>query len=408
MDASPTNPAHVATRVANFSYAIRNIAAEAQKVEAEGRAVRYLNIGDPILFGFETPPHLVEAVARAMRDKRNGYAPSVGIPEARSAVAAELEGRGMPVSPDRVIITSGASEGIELALTALLDPGDEVLVPCPTYPLYTAIIAKLGAQAVYYNTCVDAGWQPDLDHLERSITARTRALVIIDPNNPTGAVYTPAVRRRLLEIADRHGLVILADEVYGDLTYEGPVPPIGSLQHDALLLSFSSLSKAYLAPGWRAGWIAAGRTPRLDPLLAGIRKLADGRLCSPAPMQYAIAPALTGDRSHQYAFRDALTERAALTTSKLNIPGLLTCVAPASAFYAMPSVTLPEGRTDEEFVIELVRKTGILCVHGSGFGMAPEAGFFRVVFLASPSELSDIYAEIGAFARDFAARPPGA
>jgi alanine-synthesizing transaminase len=408
MDASPTNPAHVATRVVNFSYAIRNIVAEAQKVEAEGRAVRYLNIGDPILFGFETPPHLIEAVARAMRDQRNGYAPSVGIPEARSAVAAELEGRGMPVSPDRVLITSGASEGIELALTALLDPGDEVLVPCPTYPLYTAIIAKLGAQAVYYKTCVDAGWQPDLDHLERSITARTRALVIIDPNNPTGAVYTPAVRRRLLEIADRHGLVILADEVYGDLTYEGPVPPIGSLQHDALLLSFSSLSKAYLAPGWRAGWIAAGRTPRLDPLLAGIRKLADGRLCSPAPMQYAIAPALTGDRSHQRAFRDALTERAALTTSKLNIPGLLTCVAPASAFYAMPSVTLPEGRTDEEFVIELVRKTGILCVNGSGFGMAPEAGFFRVVFLASPSELSAIYAEIAAFARDFAAQPPRA
>ena len=408
MDASSSKPARVANRVASFSYAIRNIVAEAQKVEAEGRPVRYLNIGDPILFGFVTPPHLVEAATRAMRDGLNGYAPSAGIPEAREAVAHEISSRGMPVSPDRVLITSGASEGIELALTALLDPGDEVLVPCPTYPLYTAIIAKLGAQAVYYKTCVDAGWQPDLDHLERSITARTRALVIIDPNNPTGAVYTPAVRRRLLEIADRHGLVILADEVYGDLTYEGPVPPIGSLQHDALLLSFSSLSKAYLAPGWRAGWIAAGRTPRLDPLLAGIRKLADGRLCSPAPMQYAIAPALTGDRSHQRAFRDALAERAALTTSKLNIPGLLTCVAPASAFYAMPSVTLPEGRTDEEFVIELVRKTGILCVNGSGFGMAPEAGFFRVVFLASPSELSAIYAEIAAFARDFAAQPPRA
>ena len=403
MDASSSKPARVANRVASFSYAIRNIVAEAQKVEAEGRPVRYLNIGDPILFGFVTPPHLVEAATRAMRDGLNGYAPSAGIPEAREAVARELSSRGMPVSPDRVLITSGASEGIELALTALLDPGDEALVPSPTYPLYTAIIAKLGARSVYYKTDPNAGWQPDLDHIERSITPKTRALVIIDPNNPTGAVYSPGVRRKLLEIADRHGLIVLADEVYGDLTYEGPVPPIASLDPDAQILSFSSLSKAYLAPGWRAGWIAASRNTSLDPLLAGIRKLADGRLCSPAPMQHAIAPALTGDKSHQRAFREALAERAAISTRMLNVPGLIECVAPTAAFYAMPRVTLPKGRTDEDFVVELVRRTGILCVHGSGFGLPPEEGFFRVVFLAAPSELAAIYAEIAAFARDFAA-----
>jgi alanine-synthesizing transaminase len=407
MDASSTSPAHVAHRVASFSYAIRNIVAEAQKVEAQGRAVRYLNIGDPILFGFETPPHLVQAVNRAMLDNKNGYAPSVGIPEAREAVAGELAARGMPASPDRVVITSGASEGIELALTALLDPGDEALVPCPTYPLYTAIIGKLGARAVYYKTDARSGWQPDLEQLERSITPKTRALVVIDPNNPTGAVYAPEVRRRLLDIADRHGLVILADEVYGDLTYEGAVPPLGSLHHDALLLSFSSLSKAYLAPGWRAGWIAAGQNQRLDPLLAAIRKLADGRLCSPAPMQHAIAPALKGDRSHQRAFCAALAERAAVSTQMLNVPGVLACVAPAAAFYAMPQAILPKGRTDEDFVIELVRRTGILCVHGSGFGTPPEEGFFRVVFLAKPEQLAGIYAEIAAFARDFARLGPG-
>jgi alanine-synthesizing transaminase len=403
MDASSSKPARVANRVASFSYAIRNIVAEAQKVEAEGRPVRYLNIGDPILFGFDTPPHLVEAATRAMRDGRNGYAPSAGIPEAREAVAHELSSRGMPVSPDRVLITSGASEGIELALTALLDPGDEALVPNPTYPLYTAILAKLGARSVYYKTDPAAGWQPDLDHIERSITPKTRALVVIDPNNPTGAVYSPDTRRKLLEIADRHGLIVLADEVYGDLTYEGPVPPIASLDPDAQILSFSSLSKAYLAPGWRAGWIAASRNPLLDPLLAGIRKLADGRLCSPAPMQHAIAPALTGDKSHQRAFREALAERAAIATRMLNVPGVIACVAPTAAFYAMPRVTLPKGRTDEDFVVELVRRRGILCVHGSGFGLPPEEGFFRVVFLAAPSELAGCCAEIAAFARDFAA-----
>jgi alanine-synthesizing transaminase len=402
MDASSAPPARVAERVASFSYAIRNIVAEAQKVEAEGRAVRYLNIGDPILFGFRTPPHLVEAVARAMRDHWNGYAPSAGIAEAREAVAGEMSARGQPCSADRVVITSGASEGIELALTALLDPGDEALVPSPTYPLYTAIIAKLGARSVYYKTDPEREWQPDLEHVERSIGPRTRALIVIDPNNPTGAVYSPEVRRALLDIADRHGLVVLADEVYGDLAYSGPVPPLGSLHHDAMLLSFSSLSKAYLAPGWRAGWIAAGRSKRLDGLLAGIRKLADGRLCSPAPMQHAIAPALTGDRSHQRAFREALAERAAIATTRLNAAEGLSCVAPAAAFYAMPRVNLPKGRSDEEFVIELVRRTGILCVHGSGFGMPPEAGFFRVVFLADPPALAEIFDQIAAFARNFA------
>lgn len=402
MAASSAQPARVAQRVASFTYAIRNIVAEAQKVEAEGRAVQYLNIGDPILFGFSTPPHLIEAVERAMRDHRNGYAPSAGIAEAREAVAAEMSARGQPCSPDRVIITSGASEGIELALTAILDPGDEALVPSPTYPLYTAIIAKLGARSVYYKTDPDNEWEPDLEHLESLIGPKTRALIVIDPNNPTGALYAPETRRALLAIAERHGLVVLADEVYGDLAYDGPVAPLGSLQPDALVLSFSSLSKAYLAPGWRAGWIAAGKSPRLDGLLAGIRKLADGRLCSPAPMQHAIAPALTGDRSHQQAFRDALAERAAISTARLNAPDVgLSCVAPSAAFYAMPRVALPQGRSDEEFVIGLVRATGILCVHGSGFGTPPEAGFFRVVFLADPPALAGIFDQIVAFARDF-------
>src|SRR5690606_11496454 len=219
----------VADRVSGFSYAIRNIVAEARKVEAAGRAVRYLNIGDPISFGFAVPPHLVEAVARAMRDGVNGYTPSPGIAAAREAVADDFGARGLAVDPDRVLLTSGTSEGIELTLTALLNPGDEVLVPVPTYPLYTAVIAKLGAVARYYRTDASRGWAPDLDHIRSLVGARTRALVVIDPNNPTGAVYPEDVRRELLAIAERHGLLLIADEVYGDLGYDGPVAPIGLL-----------------------------------------------------------------------------------------------------------------------------------------------------------------------------------
>ena len=391
----------VAKRIGGFVYAIRNIVAEARKVEASGRRVRYLNIGDPITFGFETPPHLIEAVTRALREGHNSYAPSVGILPAREAVAAECDSRGMPVSPDRVVITSGTSEGIELTLTALAEAGDEVLVPVPTYPLYTAVLAKIGAKPVFYRTDPSNQWLPDLDHVRSLVTPATRALVVIDPNNPTGATYPVDVRRELIDIADRHGFPLLADEVYADLAYDGPVPAIAALNPDAPIISFSSLSKAYLAPGWRAGWMAVGRTDRLDDVLGAVKKLADGRLCATGPMEYGITAALTGDRSHQQSFRAALRERAELTTRRLNAIDGITAVAPSAAFYSMPRVALPPGVTDEQYVLALLRAPGVLCVYGSGFGTRPEDGFVRVVFLASPSELSEIYDLVAEFTREF-------
>jgi aspartate/methionine/tyrosine aminotransferase len=179
------------------------------------------------------------------------------------------------------------------------------------------------------------------------------------------------------------------------------VPLLGTLDRDAAVVSLSSLSKAYLAPGWRTGWVVVGSTPRLNEALAAIKKLADGRLCSPGPMQYAVAAALNGDRSHQVDFRQALAERARVTTDLLNaIPGM-RCLAPRAAFYAMPMVSLPPGRTDEDYVLALLRETGILCVYGSGFGMPPEAGSFRIVYLADPRELTPMYADIAAFTRTY-------
>jgi alanine-synthesizing transaminase len=391
----------VAERVNRFTYAIRNIVAEAQRVEATGKRVRYLNIGDPVAFGFHTPPHLVETVERAMRDGHNGYGPSAGIAPAREAVAAEYTTRGFPVSADRVFLTAGTSEGIELALTAMVDADGEVLVPMPIYPLYTAVLAKIGARARFYRTDPARGWMPDLDHLTSLVTPATRVLVVIDPNNPTGALYSTSTRRALVELADRRGIAMLADEVYGDLGYEGPVPPIGSLDPDAPIISFSSLSKAYLAPGWRAGWMAVGRSPRLDAVAGAIRKLADGRLCSTVPMQYAVTAALTGDRSHQMTFRAALKERAALTSDRLNAMQGVTCVPPAGAFYAMPQIALPPGRTDEDYVLALLRETGVLCVYGSGFGLPAADGFLRIVFLAPPAELREIYGLMADFTRDY-------
>jgi alanine-synthesizing transaminase len=363
----------VARRVGGFVYAIRNIVAEAKKVEAAGRQVRYLNIGDPVAFGFQPPAHLVAAVERAMRDGQNAYTPSPGIMPAREAVAADYTARGVPMT-------------------------------VPTYPLYTAVCAKLGARAVYYRTDPARGWAPDVDHIRSLITPSTRALVVIDPNNPTGATYREAVRRDLLQLADRHGFVLLADEVYGDLAYTGPVPPMAALDPSAPVVSFGSLSKAYLAPGWRAGWLAVGKSERLDGVLGAIFKLADGRVCSNGPMQHAIAAALTMDRSHQIGLRAALHERATLTTTRLNSIEGISCVAPQAAFYAMPRVALPPGKTDEDYVLGLLRSKGVLCVYGSGFGLPAADGFMRVVFLAAPAELASIYDDIAAFTREFLSR----
>jgi aspartate/methionine/tyrosine aminotransferase len=288
-----------------------------------------------------------------------------------------------------------------LTLTALLERDGEVLVPMPTYPMYTAVIARIGARAVYYRTDPSRGWIPDLDHLKTLVTSATRAIVVIDPNNPTGASYPTPVRRSILEFAERYGLAVVADEVYGDLGYDGGVAPLGSFNHDAPVISFSSLSKAYLAPGWRTGWVSIGRTSRLDDVAVAIRKLTDGRLCSTVPMQYAVAAALNGDKSHQATFRAALKARATLTADNLRAMPGVSVTTPTAGFYAMPRVALPPGKTDEDYILGLLRATGVLCVYGSGFGLPAAEGYFRIVFLASLDELASVYRLMADFTADF-------
>ena len=263
------------------------------------------------------------------------------------------------------------------------------------------MLAKLDAQAKYYRLDASNGWMPDLDHLKSLVTPATRALVVIDPNNPTGAVYPTETRRALLDFADAHGLLVLADEVYGDLGFYGPVPPYGLLDPDAAIISFSSLSKAYLAPGWRTGWMAIGRSPRLDEVVAAVKKLADGRLCSTVPMQYAIAPALTGDRSHQPSFRrDLEGARAAHGRTAARHARRLVRRADRRVLRDA-AVALPPGRTDEDYVKALLHATGVLCVYGSGFGLPADQGFLRIVFLAPLDELRDIYDLMAGFTADY-------
>ncbi|MCS7012157.1 MAG: aminotransferase class I/II-fold pyridoxal phosphate-dependent enzyme [Chloroherpetonaceae bacterium] len=397
-------PYQPARRTQNYKYAIRNIVSEAKKIEAQGRRVTYLNIGDPSLYGFQPPQELIEAAIKAMRDGHNGYSPSVGILEARQAVADEAAHRGIPTSPEDVIFTYGASEAADLVFTALLEPGDEVLVPAPGYPLYTAIATKLGAVEVKYRQNAQNNWQPDADELRCKVTSRTKLLVIINPNNPTGALYSEATLRAMLQVAREHKLVVIADEVYHKLIFEGKHIPIGSLaDKDLPVITMESLSKNYLAPGWRLGWMSVTNSHLIPDLMAAIRKLADARLCAPMPPQHVIKTALQLPASYLEPTLTRLRQQRDITFEALNrIPGI-RCNKPEGAFYAMAQVDLQQGElgTDEEFVLGLLREKAVLFVHGSGFGTHPTEGFFRVVFLPDAETLKDVYARVADFTRVF-------
>ncbi|HYG80119.1 MAG TPA: aminotransferase class I/II-fold pyridoxal phosphate-dependent enzyme [Pyrinomonadaceae bacterium] len=386
-------------RTANFHYAIRNLVTAAEAVESAGRRVTYLNIGDPQAYGFRPPAHVVERVARALSDDFTGYSHSAGLWEAREAVARYATDLGAPTAPTQVLITSGASEAADLVLTALVEEGDEVLLPAPGYPLYPAILNKLGAVARYYTLDGARGWQFSVEELAQLVGRRTRALLLINPSNPTGAIVPEKTVREVLELAARHSLLVITDEVYRELSF-GERPAAASViagEMDVPVITLESLSKTHLVPGWRVGWMRYTNEERMRDLTRAVNRLASGRLCSPTPAQYGVRPALEGDRSFLDDFmREIRRRRDFVLASVRGIDGL-SCETPAAAFYAMIRAEDPLRRTDERFVLDLLEAAGVLVVHGSGFGTDPADGFFRLVYLADEQTLGHVFDEIGRF-----------
>ncbi len=389
-----------APHIANVKYAIRNIAAEGARLEATGRRILFCNIGDPLKYDFPTPPHLVAAVEKAMKDGLNGYGPSAGLKKAREAIAADFNARGMKaVKPENVFVTSGASEAIDLTLTALLEPGDEVLLPAPGYPLYNAIAARLGATAVNYYPDESKDWAIDPDELESHVTKRTKALIICNPNNPTGALMNAETLKRVIDVARRHNLALLSDEIYDKLLYGGTHTPTATLATDVPIITFNGLSKAYLACGWRVGWLVFNNPHLTRDVEAAVQRLADARLCGPTPFQHAIEPALTGPQDHIPTMMAKMRSRRDVMMKGLrSVPGL-SVVEPAGAFYAMPRIQIPGVVDDEKFVLEVLNETGVLFVHGSGFGQKPGTQHFRVVFLPPENILSEAFASLASFVK---------
>ncbi|MEJ2009481.1 MAG: aminotransferase class I/II-fold pyridoxal phosphate-dependent enzyme [Acidobacteriota bacterium] len=369
-----------AARLERVHYAIRDLAVLAEELTRQGKEILRLNIGDPVAFDFETPPHLIEGVAKAMRDGHNGYAPSLGEKSALEAIRADAERKGIR-NIQSVFVTEGVSEAVDICLTALLEPHQNVLTPLPDYPLYDAILGKLDAQMNPYTLDEAHDWQPDVEYLESRITKDTRALVVINPNNPTGAIYSKATLEKIVEVARRHNLIIFSDEIYARLILDDePHVSIASLAPDVPVVTFGGLSKEYLAPGWRVAWgIVSGNPKVIRPYVEGVHKLLRARLSANHPLQYAIPLALEGSQDHMRETVKKLRGRRDLVMEWSRKTKRASCVTPRGAFYAFPRLDIPES--DESFVRGLLAEEHVLVVHGKGFGQAPGTKHIRIVFL---------------------------
>lgn len=394
-----------AVRTNNITYAVRDIVVLANEIAKTGKEMLYLNIGDPNLFDFQPPEHLVKATYEAMMKNFNGYAPSSGIKEAIEAIEREAERKGITNVHD-VFITTGASEAIDICLTALVNDGENVLTPTPGYPLYTAIASKLSLMENPYYLDEENGWLPDIDDIKSKINKKTKAIILINPNNPTGSLYSMDNLQAIIDLALEHNLVIFADEIYDKLLFDGKKHvSIASLNKDVSCVTFGGLSKNYMVPGFRIGWgIVSGRKEILSDYIEAINKILRARLCANHPEQYGIKISLEGDQSHLIEANEKLTRRRNLTVEMLNsIPGI-SCVKPEGAFYAFPG--LHGINSDAHFVSELIKETGVVVVPGSGFGQVPGTQHFRVVFLPNEQILKKAYTAIGEFLQKYLKKYP--
>jgi alanine-synthesizing transaminase len=392
-----------ASRLADVRYDIRGpVLRRCLQLEAEGHEIIKLNIGNPAPFGLSAPETVLDAVAAGIAGSQ-GYSDARGILAAREAVARYYERRGLPgVSVEETYLGNGVSELIVLSLQALLNPGDEVLVPSPDYPLWTGAVSLCGGRAVHYRCAEDQDWNPDTDHVASLVTSRTKALVIINPNNPTGAVYSGQTLERLLEIARRHQLLVLSDEIYDQILYDGAVHRhAAALAPDLPVLTLGGMSKSYRLAGFRSGWlVVSGPRQPVAEYLEGLDLLANMRMCPNVPAQHAIPAALNGEiditplLAPGGRLRDQRDRAWELLT---RIPGV-DCYKPAGALYLFPRLD-PEAykiADDQQMCIDLLEQQHLLLTHGTGFNL-PTADHLRVVFLAPVGVLEDAIGRLARF-----------
>jgi alanine-synthesizing transaminase len=390
-------------KLANVLYDIRGpVLDEAKRLEAQGHRIIKLNIGNPQPFGFETPPEILVEVVRNLPTSQ-GYSDSQGLVSARTAIVQYYQERGIDITDvDDVWLGNGVSELIQVALNALLDEGDEVLIPAPDYPLWTAATSLSGGKPVHYLCDESSGWMPDIEDMRSKITKRTKAIVIINPNNPTGAVYSPEVLRKIADLAVEHGLIVMADEIYDKILYDDAVhTTFAVIAPDVFTITFNGLSKAYRLAGFRSGWmVMTGPRRHATSYIEGISMLTNMRLCANVPAQHAIQTALGGRQS----IRDLvlpggrlLEQRDAAVNTLRSIPGV-TCVEPKGALYVFPRLD-PEVYPivdDRKFVLDFLRAERVLVVQGTGFNW-PTPDHLRIVTLPWAADLVEAIERLGNF-----------
>ena len=396
-------------KLANVLYDIRGpIMDAARQMEDEGQKIIKLNLGNLAVFGFDAPEEIQQDMIRNLPNSA-GYSDSKGIFAARKAVMHETQKQGVKgVTLDDIYLGNGASELITMATNALLDNGDELLLPTPDYPLWTAATSLSGGTPVHYLCDEGNGWMPDLDDIRAKITPRTKALVVINPNNPTGVLYSDALLKSLVEIAREHGLVILADEVYDKVLYDGVKhTALASLSTDVLTLTFNSLSKSYRSCGYRAGWmVVSGDKKSASDYIEGLNMLSNMKLCSNVPGQWAIQTALGGYQSINdlVGAGGRLRRQRDLAYELITaIPGV-SCVKPVAALYMFPKLdpVIYPIADDRQFFLELLRATRVMLVQGTGFNWtAPD--HFRIVFLPHEDDLREAIARIATFLENYRA-----
>ena len=387
----------------NVCYDIRGpVLKEAKRIEGEGFRVLKLNIGNPASFGFNAPDEIIHDIIINLPNAQ-GYIDSQGLFAARKAIMQDFQSKGvMDVEIDDIFIGNGVSELITLAMQGLLDSGDEVLIPMPDYPLWTAAVSLSGGKAVHYRCDESALWSPDLADMEAKVSNRTKAIVVINPNNPTGAVYERSALEGIARIAAEHELIVYADEIYDRITYDGARHiPMASINPDILTISFNGMSKAYRAAGFRAGWMALSGNKKIAAgYLEGLDMLSNMRLCSNVPAQFGIQTALGGYQSINDMLLPGgrLREQRDTAVNMVNaIPGL-DAVMPRGALYCFPRVDTKRFNItdDQRFMLDLLREQHLLLVAGTGFNW-PEPDHFRIVFLPDKETLAEAMRRLALF-----------
>jgi alanine-synthesizing transaminase len=390
-------------KLINVCYDIRGpVLEEAKRLEDEGSRIIKLNIGNPAPFGFEAPEEILQDVIHNLPNAQ-GYCDSKGLFAARKAVMHECQRKHVKdVTIDDIYIGNGVSELIVMAMQGLLNDGDEMLIPAPDYPLWTASTSLSGGTPVHYRCDEANGWQPDLDDMAAKITQRTRGIVVINPNNPTGAVYSKATLEAIIDLARKHSLIIFADEIYDKILYDGAkFTPMASLASDVLFLTFNGLSKTYRVAGFRSGWmVISGSKHKAKDYVQGLDMLASMRLCSNVPSQYAIQTALGGYQSIKELTCDGgrLKRQRDLAWQMLDaLPGV-SCHKPEGALYLFPRLDpdIYHIENDEQFAFDLLSQQKVLVVQGSGFNLA-DSQHFRIVFLPYEEQLIEAVGRIATF-----------